>query len=381
MVKSKHIHFVLEKRLVGQRFGHRELTKIDYSPEPEQSLRFTVTPPTTEDDYERALELKTYLSVEVSDAIWDFVDAYLSERVLIRTNSSITLPYLVGGSVVLDRNGAFPERVSPSLFTCPEDIIEFLEGVKQRLNAYADRFTKLMRWRQGYPANDDEASNAMGSLFWNVGSSPENYYHVPTGKLQQQTIKVSAISDGMQWSNSDQLNMTELWQSVNLDEPLGHTLLKEAATQLSNSPRSAILIMTAALETSTKTHISEIAPDCSWLMESIASPPIFKILKDYIPRLHKERGTDMDFWDGAKPLLKVIQRLVEVRNKVAHTGKIPKLVEPLDDYLLAVNDILYVLDALKGYEWAKSLVSRPVAHSLGWPESKHHVMTITIKHG
>ena len=128
----------------------------------------------------------------------------------------------------------------------------------------------------------------------------------------------------------------------------------------------------AALETGAKIHISEIAPDTAWLVEEMPSPPIFKVLRDYIPALHSDRGKDVEWWLKFRPHLKTASSLFEVRNKIAHTGCVPENAKTPVEYTNAVKDILYALDVLAGHEWAKQRLSFPIRRELGWPDPPEH---------
>ena len=183
---------------------------------------------------------------------------------------------------------------------------------------------------------------------------------------------------GINWSQEHSNDLQNLWATKDKIEPLGHTLLREATTLANESPRSSILIMTAALETAVKIYISHIAPETAWLMQEIPSPPIFKILKDYFPLIHNWSGRELDFWDKVKPSIKKVQKLIEVRNKIAHTGKIPEDADPIKDYLSLVTDFLYLLDVLNGHEWAKTLISPELRIVLGYPSPKDGRIILTI---
>ncbi len=126
-------------------------------------------------------------------------------------------------------------------------------------------------------------------------------------------------------------------------------------------------------------HVSHIAPDTAWLMEEMPSPPIFKVLRDYIPLIHSARGKEIIYWDKVKPFIKKAQKLIELRNKVAHTGKIPENAGPIQNNLELVSDLLYLLDVLNGHEWAKTLVGSELRQSLDWPSPKEGRYTITIQ--
>lgn len=84
---------------------------------------------------------------------------------------------------------------------------------------------------------------------------------------------------------------------------------------------------------------------------------------------------------NVKPFIKKVQKLIELRNKVAHTGKIPEDAAPIHDNLELVSDLLYLLDVLAGHDWAKSLASHELRKALDWPNPTHGRITVVITEG
>ena len=236
-----------------------------------------------------------------------------------------------------------------------------------------DRFLKLLRWHQGFDAPAELVEHR--ALYWKV--SDGDYPLAPLDGGPHHEVVIPGMY-GIHWDNDEPHNLQDLWSQDDIEEPLARTLIREAASLASESPRSAILTMTTALETGVKIHISRFAPDTDWLLEEIPSPPIFKILRDYIPLLHQRRGDELLFWAKVKPFIKKVQKLVEPRNKVAHTGKIPDDAGSVQDNLELVSDLLYLLDVLAGYDWAKSLPSYQFRTALGWPNPTHGRITVTM---
>jgi hypothetical protein len=116
-----------------------------------------------------------------------------------------------------------------------------------------------------------------------------------------------------------------------------------------------------------KIHISNIAPITTWLLMELPSPPIFKIIRTYIPQLHKEHGLELPKWGQLAPLFKIVQNFVEYRNKLTHTGPMPEgSIEGLNEFLRVVSDLLYIFDVLEGHEWAKENVRFTTCEKLGW---------------
>jgi hypothetical protein len=162
--------------------------------------------------------------------------------------------------------------------------------------------------------------------------------------------------------------MHDLWARIDVVEPLGHELLREAKAAILSSPRSALLIAASAIETGVKMHISKIVPDASWLVREVPSPPVHKMLRTYIPDLHQRHGKPLADWQKLAPLFKVIGKLAEDRNILTHKGEItPRASANLPETLTVVSDMLYILDVLEGHEWAKGNVQHATRQKLGWP--------------
>ena len=165
---------------------------------------------------------------------------------------------------------------------------------------------------------------------------------------------------------------------IEVGAPIYHSLLIEAIEQRSDNPRSALIMGTVALETAIKRYISKLLPETAWLLDNVQSPPVFRILRDYIPDLPAETSIDVTV---AIPiaLRTRIQGGIEVRNKITHTGEIPENSQASKEYqkyrhnfgnalyyfLLAVRDVVWLLDYYGGEEWALDYVSDATLESLG----------------
>lgn len=376
MKNNAKICFVSVAHVQGLHFEPHKPEGIEFVPSSDCDLRFLLKPKDPESDgsgHRVGIELKVYATYAVTSEQARFVDSY-NNQLMVRVADGTKLPLLSQGETLIAADGTFAKNYHPRRHLCPEDILKMIQRVEEELALRGDRFLKLLRWRQGIDAPGEMVTHR--SLYWKVGEG--DYPLAPLDGGHSMEFGVPAMF-GIHWDEQNRDDLNALWSAVDQAEPLGHALLREATTLSSHSPRSAILIMTAALETATKMHISRVAPDTSWLMEEIASPPIFRMLRDYIPTVHVSKGRNMDFWNVIKPLIKKTQELVEIRNKVAHTGTIPGDAGNIQDYLRVVADLLYVFDVLDGHEWAKSLVSHSLRSSLGWPPPRQGRTTVQIR--
>jgi hypothetical protein len=70
-----------------------------------------------------------------------------------------------------------------------------------------------------------------------------------------------------------------------LREPLGQELFREAWAQKDSNPRSSLAIGISALEAGIKELIADLVSDAAWLARYAPTPPIYKLLKSYLPQL------------------------------------------------------------------------------------------------
>lgn len=379
MEQNAHIDFLFVAQVEGMHFHPCRPEGIEFTPVDDGSLRFVLRPakPDTDACGNRAgLTCKVFTTYPATEEQVLFVDSYNNHRVMLRVADGIPLPFKKKDEILLADDGTCKEGFLPHRHLCPTDISKLIDLAESDFTSKTDRFLKLLRWRQDIDAPGEVLKYR--SLYWRVGEG--NYHIVPRSGDPSQRITLKAMF-GIHWNEEHSIDLRELWSADDLSEPLGHALVREAATVASESPRSSILIMTAALETAVKMHISHIAPDTAWLMQEIPSPPIFNLLRDYIPLIHRVRGNEIDFWQKVKPFINKAQKLVELRNKVAHTGKIPEEANSIRDDLVLVSDLLYLLDFLDGHEWAKSLASYEFRKALNWPNPKDGRGTITITEG
>jgi hypothetical protein len=368
------IDFALIATVQGMHFEPHRPDGIEFKVENDRNLRICLVPSDPEEDAcgsRLGLVCKVCATFAASELQFRFAEGY-NQNVMTDVAADVKLPYQINGRTVISDDGRFATTDHPGRYLCPEEIQNLLESVDTELASKMDRFLYLLRWRQDFDSESRVVNNR--SLYWRT---KEGDYPIAPMEGGPRTVTMPCML-GLHWGDDYESELGELWSTDGLIEPLGHTLLHEAGSLAEASPRSAILILTAAIETAVKMHLSTAAPDTAWLMEEIQSPPVFKILRDYIPSVHKGRGVDMSFWVKLLPLFKETQKLIEIRNKVAHTGCIPVTTSPIRDYLELASDILYILDVLDGHEWAKQRVSHPIRKQLGWPNPNNARMCMTI---
>jgi hypothetical protein len=376
---QQFIEILVLAQIEGMHFQPHSKEGLSVNLPGEGDRRFTLRPSEPEKDAcgnLLGLEGLVTAQYEVTEGIFEFVGTLIADQTLTRTHSDMTLPFEEEGTTKINEDGSLVKGFGLYTKHCPEDVVELLQSAKSELSGALDRALGILRWRQGVDAPSILAPDK--SLFWRVG--PGVYSLAPLESLGPYTISGQAMF-GVHCQPEDGNDIAELFGQDQVNEPLGHALLREACTLATESPRSAILILAAALETGVKTHVSNVAPETAWLMENIPSPPIFKILRDYIPILHRKGGGDLAFWEELKPTIKQAQDLFATRNKVAHTGTVPSDAKPIHEVINTVSDLLYVLDFLEGHEWARGRLGWKLRQKLKWPAPRHSPSQITITMG
>lgn len=132
--------------------------------------------------------------------------------------------------------------------------------------------------------------------------------------------------------------------------PIGYEMLAEALGH-HFSPRSAIVIGVGALEVAVKEFISFHVPKAAWLTANSPSPPITKIIKEYLPTLIKRHPCP------PRSTLSILHKAIELRNKIAHRGEETPDREEASAILDAVKDTIWLLEYCKGFDRAWEFIS------------------------
>lgn len=374
------IYFLFAAKTKGIFFNPLRPEGIDFTPLNEVGARFVLRPSNPESNHFQSwkeLDYNVAISLSATKEQYNFVASLHKNGVLTRVAEGISLPCIFNETTLINEAGECRKNFIPYRYLCPSDICEILDCAEKELNSKSTKFLKLLRWRQGIDAPSEILESH--SIYWKVDEDNQDYYLVPSENGPQQVIESNGLR-GITWDADDPQNLQALWEKDGIDEPLGHTLLREAIILAAESPRSAILIMTAAVETAVKMHISSIAPDTKWLLEEAQSPPVPKMFRKYIPLIHDKHENKIDHYEKLKPFFNKLDKLFEVRNKIAHTGIIPNDAPSIHDNLELVSNLLYLLDVLAGHEWAKSYANNEFCNALGWPKPVNYKTKITVKH-
>jgi hypothetical protein len=360
MSADAKIDFLLHARTTGVKFGLNQYRRL-FRSSAGRPIEIGVGPAGGNNKPGLGDELvwKATASMAATNEQVEFVDGIANHRFRQYGPNAIRLPHFAYGKEAIDELGNIAANYSPPFKLYPKDLQELCRAARKRLRDDIDGFISLLCWRQNIGAPHKPVQYDV--LYWKI--SGEIYRVVSDPYVDNSSMMLA----GIQWNSEREADFAEIWENESSNEPIGHELLREAINLGRTSSRSGILMLVAALEAGVKSHISRIAPDTSWLMENLQSPPVHKLLQKYVPSMHEARGNDIGFWEKLKPTLRSVQTMVEIRNTVAHSGQGDFETADLDEYITTVSDVLYVLDVLEGHGWAKHHVSNKLRNELAWP--------------
>lgn len=254
------------------------------------------------------------------------------------------------------------DAIKSELTTCTEranrrNISEALTAyssqISHDLNDAAVTAMRVLRWRLGLRGPHNPVRSSRGSQY-----SFDNamWYPLPA------SYKVYCDSYTRPDITAARISQIDVLLQEGADEPIAHTLMREAYQQGHKNPRSALLMAFSAIEVGVKSCIVTLQPQTQWLLENMPSPPLEKLLRDYLPALPVTiSGKPISI---PSEVLEVIKKGVQIRNKLAHAGT-PKIdLYFLDDLLKTGRDLIWLFDVMTGQRWAVAYIEGPLREVL-----------------
>ena len=140
--------------------------------------------------------------------------------------------------------------------------------------------------------------------------------------------------------------------------PIYPRIYFEAVNNLGNNPQTALVLAVESVEVAVKTCITYYDDKAKWLIENVPSPPLEKMLKEYITTFVP---------DGAplipKDLIKhSLHDAIAARNKIVHHGVYKVDMGKTQKWITDLGIIIAYLDYYIGAEWANYYFERPFNH-------------------
>lgn len=236
--------------------------------------------------------------------------------------------------------GGFP----PPMRVMPAPFKFFVEAVTGTLHDEALRMLRLLRWRFGI---DQSHNPVKATLGWAWSSDEANWRALPSD------ITARMSTHGFWRPEPEAMAILQELFNARRDEPMAHSLLREAREQLEDGNiRSALVVGVAAVEIGLKHCIATIAPDTEYLMREIPQPPVTKLLVDYLPTLRLAASAGRHKLKSQ--VIETVRKAVQMRNSTVHGNRSTIDFERVGDILGLAERLLSYFDACCGEEWALS---------------------------
>lgn len=246
----------------------------------------------------------------------------------------------------------------------PAPMVSLIEGVRSDLVAAIRRTCHVLRWRHFLdgPHNPLAQAGKPGAE-WSLDS--EVWHPIPANT----SYRITSVPSVYPYPRI--ANEIESLLEGGEDEPIAHQVFREAWSHKSSDRRSSLVVAVAALEVGTKQRLSQFAPQAEWVLANLPVPSVKRLLAEYLPLLHTPLTIAGKTRPPSRRLLKLIAKAVVTRNRIAHSTGEDVSHDELEDMLVAIRDVLWLLDYYAGCAWALSHLSEPSRTDLGLEDTDH----------
>lgn len=249
---------------------------------------------------------------------------------------------------------AFRTAERPLIYDELEQPLKSLaETVQDELFSATVRVFGLLRWRNANPGSHRRFIDR--GTTWSLNG--DDWYAMPV-----RVIPHGRVSRGLILTEESRRNVAEL-VAEGRAEPLAHELLREAQSA-ARDPRTALISSVAALEIGIKACVASLLPLAQWLVENVPSPPVERLLNEYLPTLPAKLTINGKILPPPPTHMATIKKAIGLRNKVVHSGKADVSWQTSNEVLRVVGDVLWLLDYYAGHAWALNHVTRQMADQL-----------------
>lgn len=283
------------------------------------------------------------------------------------TKNQKLLENIINGSLIIDetnlsapysqsKNSEGKEIIIPGLHFFPGFFQEFIGQINNELSEASKRTINTIRWY----FDNRGSHNPFAFIDFKWTNDNENWYSVPISIY----FSVESGSNYLKINEDEKLTILNLLENEN-DEPIFHSLWREAWGLRNQNNRSALIMAISAIEVSVKKLVERIIPDATWLVTKLQSPPIHSILKDYIPNLKIDNYINGVQLLPTENMLRDLKKWVNIRNELAHLGKKSLNGLELEEMLLTIKDILHIIDYNCGHKWALKHIRKSTLKLIG----------------
>jgi hypothetical protein len=262
-------------------------------------------------------------------------------------------PYMTGDGLV--QPGESLGKWVPDPDVLPEGFQSLTQQMARELNDAAKRTWRLLHWRFNVDASRGRLSSRGMQWSWNG----DVWHAVPIGLSGVATVRRGVPGDPTAGAE------VEVLLGAGLVAPLAYDLLQESIDLSASNPRAALVAVITALEVGIKTFITELAPHAEWLVQEVPSPPVVRMLKEYIPKLPARLQIAGKVVAPPDRVLERIRDGVSKRDQLVHRGAETVDGQFLKEVTEAVSDCLRLLDYYAGQAWALKWLTLETMEDLG----------------
>jgi hypothetical protein len=247
----------------------------------------------------------------------------------------------------------------PSMAKFPQHFQSFANAVNRELVDATRRTTLVLMWRADLEGHHNPFSSR--GLHW---STDGTFWHPMPSiySVRVHVIRSLRVSDAIQ-------NDVQAIVASGATAPIYQDLFLEAWEQRRTNPRSAIVIGMAAAELAVKRCIAELVPKAEWLATNVPSPPLERMLREYLPLLPARCLIGGTVRQPPATVMEILKKGVIIRNQLAHAGSTSPTADTAEEILRAVRDVLWLLDYYCGQEWALGHLTAPTRDALQNPRN------------
>lgn len=311
---SASVSFILVSKLAALRFNPHRKEPLVFrvgSPEIRIDIRSQNAPGTHHEGYDN-LECKADCVFPASSDVAAFVDRLGHGEYLPIPGTPITFPVRVRGEERIDSQGRILGTRTIPFEIYPAPVQVLWTQAYDTLTQAQGRFLRLLRWHQDIDGAH-QPYDWQPALYWRSGKRFPDAEHYATQEPQSpRAWGTSDIRGGhdVVWDDGHAAAIRELWD-LGATQPVSHELLCEARRLAADgSHRGALLMAATAVETGVKDHIGHLRPHTQWILSKAPSPPIDKLLREYIPEMHGSSGIVSE-WKHFAPLWTRCKKLTE----------------------------------------------------------------------
>jgi hypothetical protein len=223
----------------------------------------------------------------------------------------------------------------------------------RKIEVFLSQVGAVLRWRFGLSGYDAVFKDTIVTAQLANGRS-----------LDLHLIPQAAMGDDRATIDQGGLSAVAGLVTSSQREPVAHELWREAWNLRHSNPRSSLVIVVAAAEVGLKQLVAATVPGAKPLVENIPSPSLDVMMRKILPGLPIKADVEPSR-RAPRHLRTAVIAAVEDRNRVVHLGAMPR--GDLRGTLIAIRELLYMLDMYSGHSWAEALLTEKTRSALTGP--------------